>query len=121
MRYLNEDPWDRLSKIKAGVGDATHLTAGLKRAVSVPVDFHTHCTPGYGLASTLMAILNGADIVDTALLNFSSSSWSCFLRSHRTSFKTAFTGCSRRPSAGSKKKAYQQRKSQGRIRRSHAR
>lgn len=47
------------------------LVRGLKRAVSVPVDFHTHCTPGYGLASTLMAILNGADIVDTALLNFS--------------------------------------------------
>ncbi len=47
------------------------LVRGLKRAVAVPVDFHTHCTPGYGLASTLMAILNGADIVDTALLNFS--------------------------------------------------
>ncbi|MDE6611141.1 MAG: carboxylase, partial [Muribaculaceae bacterium] len=31
----------------------------------VPVDFHTHCTPGYGLASSLMAILNGVDILDT--------------------------------------------------------
>jgi oxaloacetate decarboxylase alpha subunit/pyruvate carboxylase subunit B len=47
------------------------LVRGLKRSLAVPVDFHTHCTPGYGLASTLMAILNGADIVDTALLNFS--------------------------------------------------
>lgn len=27
MRYLNEDPWDRLEKIKAGLGDKTKLTA----------------------------------------------------------------------------------------------
>ena len=37
----------------------------LKNALKVPVDFHTHCTPGYGLASSLMAILNGVDILDT--------------------------------------------------------
>ena len=36
-----------------------------KKNLSVPVDFHTHCTPGYGLASVLSAILAGADIVDT--------------------------------------------------------
>jgi oxaloacetate decarboxylase alpha subunit/pyruvate carboxylase subunit B len=42
----------------------------LKQKVSVPVDFHTHCTAGYGLASTLMAIVNGADIVDTSLSSF---------------------------------------------------
>ncbi len=34
------------------------------------VDFHTHCTPGYGLASVLAAIINGADIVDTVIWNF---------------------------------------------------
>ena len=33
--------------------------------LSVPVDFHTHCTPGYGLASVLSAIIAGVDVVDT--------------------------------------------------------
>lgn len=42
----------------------------LKKELSIPVDFHTHCTPGYGLASSLMAIINGVDILDTALMNF---------------------------------------------------
>ncbi|MDE6569168.1 MAG: biotin/lipoyl-binding protein [Alistipes sp.] len=37
----------------------------LKQNISIPVDFHTHCTPGYGLASVLSAIMAGADIVDT--------------------------------------------------------
>ena len=46
------------------------LIARLKRELKVPVDFHTHCTPGYGLASVLMAIVNGADIIDTSIMNF---------------------------------------------------
>lgn len=37
----------------------------LKQHIDVPIDFHTHCTPGYGLASVLSAILAGVDIVDT--------------------------------------------------------
>ena len=37
----------------------------LKQHISIPVDFHTHCTPGYGLASVLAAIVAGVDIVDT--------------------------------------------------------
>ncbi len=41
----------------------------LKKEVKLPIDFHTHCTPGYGLASMLMAIINGVDIVDTSLMN----------------------------------------------------
>lgn len=49
---------------------AGNLVKLLKANVNVPVDFHTHCTPGYGLASTLMAIVNGVDIVDTALMSF---------------------------------------------------
>ena len=36
-----------------------------KHHLSIPVDFHTHCTPGYGLASVLAAIVAGVDIVDT--------------------------------------------------------
>ncbi|HQH19132.1 MAG TPA: carboxylase, partial [Bacteroidales bacterium] len=42
----------------------------LKENTKVPIDFHTHCTPGYGLASTLTAILNGVDIVDTSIGSF---------------------------------------------------
>lgn len=41
-----------------------------KKSLKVPVDFHTHCTPGYGLASVLTAIINGVDIVDTNIWNF---------------------------------------------------
>ncbi|MEI7723723.1 MAG: carboxylase [Bacteroidota bacterium] len=46
------------------------LIRRLKSEVRVPIDFHTHCTPGYGLASVLSAIVNGVDIVDTNIWNF---------------------------------------------------
>jgi len=42
----------------------------LKQRLKIPVDFHTHCTPGYGLASSLMAIINGVDILDTSIMTF---------------------------------------------------
>jgi len=42
----------------------------MKEQLSIPIDFHTHSTPGYGLASILTAIMNGADIIDTCILNF---------------------------------------------------
>lgn len=41
------------------------LVRKLKKSVDIPVDFHTHCTPGYGLASVYAAIVAGADVVDT--------------------------------------------------------
>lgn len=50
--------------------ESAELVSRLKKEVKLPINFHTHCTPGYGLASTLMAIINGADIVDTSMLNF---------------------------------------------------
>ncbi|MCX7697091.1 MAG: carboxylase [Bacteroidales bacterium] len=61
--------------IKDMAGLVDHVSAGkiiraIKQNVNIPVDFHTHSTPGYGLASTLTAILNGADIIDTCLLPF---------------------------------------------------
>ena len=40
------------------------LVKKLKAEVSVPIDFHTHCTPGYGLASVYAAIAAGVDVVD---------------------------------------------------------
>jgi oxaloacetate decarboxylase alpha subunit/pyruvate carboxylase subunit B len=46
------------------------LIRRLKSEVRVPIDFHTHCTPGYGLASVLSAIINGVDIVDTNIWSF---------------------------------------------------
>lgn len=48
----------------------TELIRLFKKNLKVPVDFHTHCTPGYGLASMVAAIVNGVDIVDTAVWNF---------------------------------------------------
>ena len=41
-----------------------------KQNLRIPVDFHTHCTPGYGLGAVLAAIVNGVDIVDTNIWNF---------------------------------------------------
>lgn len=41
-----------------------------KKNLNVPIDFHTHCTPGFGLAAVLMAIEKGADIVDTNIWYF---------------------------------------------------
>ena len=38
--------------------------------MKIPVDFHTHCTPGYGLGAVLSAIVHGVDIVDTNIWNF---------------------------------------------------
>lgn len=46
------------------------IIRALKKNVNIPVDFHTHCTPGYGLASVLVAIINGVDIVDTNMMTF---------------------------------------------------
>lgn len=53
---------------------AASIISALKSNVSVPVDFHTHCTPGYGLASSLMAIINGVDILDTNIWYFGGGS-----------------------------------------------
>ncbi|MDE7413374.1 MAG: hypothetical protein K2N05_06255 [Muribaculaceae bacterium] len=50
------------------------LMPKLKQAVRIPVDYHTHCTHGYGLASTLMAIIKGVDVVDTNIWWFSGGS-----------------------------------------------
>lgn len=47
------------------------LISELKKNLKVPVDFHTHCTPGFGLASVLTSIIYGADIVDTNIWTFS--------------------------------------------------
>ncbi len=50
---------------------SAELIKTLKNEVGVPIDLHTHCTPGYGTASLLMAMVNGVDIIDTVIMNFS--------------------------------------------------
>ncbi len=60
-------------KDMAGLVDpesAGKLIRELKKAVKIPIDLHTHCTPGYGLGSVLMAMINGADIVDAVIMPF---------------------------------------------------
>lgn len=46
------------------------LISEFKKNLAIPVDFHTHCTPGYGLAAVVAAIMNGVDVVDTNIWNF---------------------------------------------------
>ncbi|MCM1221819.1 MAG: hypothetical protein NC548_45845, partial [Lachnospiraceae bacterium] len=53
---------------------AASIISKLKANLTVPVDFHTHCTPGYGLASSVMAIINGVDILDTNIWWFGGGS-----------------------------------------------
>ncbi len=52
-------------------GITATLIKALKEEVGIPIDLHTHCTPGFGVASTLMAMESGVDIVDTVILAFS--------------------------------------------------
>ena len=47
------------------------LICALKKNITIPINLHTHCTPGFGLGSVLMAMINGVDIVDTVILNLS--------------------------------------------------
>ena len=48
-----------------------NLISLFKKELNAPINFHTHCTPGYGLGSVLSAIVNGVDIVDTNIWYFS--------------------------------------------------
>ena len=43
----------------------SRLVKLFKQHIKLPIDFHTHSTPGYGLASVYAAIAAGVDIVDT--------------------------------------------------------
>jgi pyruvate carboxylase subunit B len=52
-------------------GRSAELVRALKSEVGVPIDLHTHCTPGYGVASVLMAMVNGVDVVDAVILSWS--------------------------------------------------
>ena len=47
--------------------DAYQLVRKLKAAVEVPIHLHTHYTSGMASMSSLMAVLGGLDILDTAM------------------------------------------------------
>ena len=53
---------------------AASIISKLKKEVKADIDFHTHCTPGYGLASSVMAMLHGVDILDTNIWWFGGGS-----------------------------------------------
>lgn len=53
---------------------AAAIISRFKQELTVDVDFHTHCTPGYGLASSVMAMLHGVDILDTNIWWFGGGS-----------------------------------------------
>lgn len=53
---------------------AASIISRLKAEIKVDIDFHTHCTPGYGLASSVMAMLHGVDILDTNIWWFGGGS-----------------------------------------------
>lgn len=53
---------------------AASIISKLKKNVKADVDFHTHCTPGYGLASSVMAMIHGVDILDTNIWWFGGGS-----------------------------------------------
>ncbi len=50
---------------------SSELIGALKSEVGIPIDLHTHCTPGYGVASVLMGMAKGVDIVDSVILGWS--------------------------------------------------
>jgi len=52
-------------------GRAYELVKVLKSETGLPLDMHTHCTPGFGVATVLMSMVAGADIVDTVMLSWS--------------------------------------------------
>jgi pyruvate carboxylase subunit B len=47
--------------------DAYHLVRRMKAAVKVPIHLHSHYTSGMASMSSLMAILGGLDMLDTAI------------------------------------------------------
>lgn len=53
---------------------AASIIGRFKKELKAEIDFHTHCTPGYGLASSVMAILHGVDILDTNIWWFGGGS-----------------------------------------------
>jgi pyruvate/oxaloacetate carboxyltransferase len=53
---------------------AWELIPALKEALDIPVHWHSHCTPGYGHLTAVIAMLLGADAIDTCFMPFAGGS-----------------------------------------------
>ncbi len=51
-----------------------NLISALKEKIKVPIDLHTHCTPGYAVTSLVAGMIAGVDILDTVSFPFSGGS-----------------------------------------------
>lgn len=49
---------------------ADRLIPKLKKEIDVDINLHSHSTPGYGLATALVAMIHDVDIIDTVLMPF---------------------------------------------------
>ncbi len=50
---------------------AYELIKEMKKKVSIPINLHSHCTPGYAVTSMISGMLAGVDILDVASFPFS--------------------------------------------------
>jgi oxaloacetate decarboxylase alpha subunit len=69
IRYLGEDPWERLRSLKPYV--AGELVARLKEGRAIPIAMQSHATTGMSTATILKAVEAGIDLVDTAISSMS--------------------------------------------------
>ncbi len=53
---------------------AWELIPALKRTLTVPLHWHSHCTPGYGHITALLAMILGIDCIDTCFMPFAGGS-----------------------------------------------
>jgi pyruvate carboxylase subunit B len=53
---------------------AWELIPALGRALTVPVHWHSHCTPGFGHITAVIAMMLGIDCVDTCFMPFAGGS-----------------------------------------------
>jgi len=53
---------------------AWELIPALKNTISVPIHWHSHCTPGYGHITAVIAMILGIDAIDTCFMPFAGGS-----------------------------------------------
>jgi pyruvate/oxaloacetate carboxyltransferase len=74
---LADEGTDRIAvKDMAGLlqpEETLELFRKLRRALSVPITFHSHCTTGFATLNAVIAMQEGADTIDTAITPFSGS------------------------------------------------
>jgi len=74
-----EDLGSDMISVKDMAGLATpeaawDLIPALKSKITVPIHWHSHCTPGYGHITAVIAMILGIDAVDTCFMPFAGGS-----------------------------------------------